>query len=235
MPLHRCRERPNTKYQIGTSGFMVSQSVWFDTNCLNCIEINSTFYHLPSEKSIQKWKHQFPPNVGIVIKASKYITHIKRLKDVEEAWNTLWRAIRAMRKYIPARLKIAFEFRDISWFVPSVYKSFRSMNWCVAGTYIIKKEGSHWMGTMPPGLNLPPRTANFTYLRIHGGRGYRGSLSEPELSLLLKSVQKEGGSQSFIFFNNTFGKKCVIDIGERIRYAAVCNAIEFSHLIQRRR
>ena len=79
----KCTKKPNGKYQIGTSGFMVSQSVWFKLDCLNCIEINSSFYRLPSPETIEKWRN-FPENVNVSIKASKYITHIKRLHDVEE-------------------------------------------------------------------------------------------------------------------------------------------------------
>ena len=60
---------------IGTSGFMISQKVWFSFLCLNCIEINSTFYRLPSEKSIENWNN-FPRNVSIVLKVSKYITQL---------------------------------------------------------------------------------------------------------------------------------------------------------------
>ena len=45
------------KWFIGTSGFMVSKKVWLDLPNLNCIEINSTFYSLPKEKTIQNWKN----------------------------------------------------------------------------------------------------------------------------------------------------------------------------------
>ena len=46
-------------WNIGTAGFMISQKQWFELNTLNCIEINSTFYRLPTEKSITNW-NKFP-------------------------------------------------------------------------------------------------------------------------------------------------------------------------------
>lgn len=251
----------NDKYQIGTSGFMVSQSMWLSLGCLNCIEINGTFYRLPSPKVIDKWR-DFPKHVSVVIKASRYITHTKRLHDVEEGWDVLWNSIKPlgsklqailfqlppsftykeenmeriekMHKYIPSNLNIVFEFRDISWFKPEVYEKFKKMKWCVAGTYIQKKMGTKWMGTMPGGLELPPRTASFNYLRIHGGRGYKGSLDDNQLKEIKKQIDKQGGNKSFIMFNNTFfdprSKYCRID-NNKIKYAAVCNAVEFTSLI----
>ena len=257
----KCTKIPNGKYQIGTSGFMVSQSVWFKLDCLNCIEINSSFYRLPSPETIEKWR-KFPENVNVSIKASKYITHIKRLHDVEEGWNMLWNSIKPlgnkiqailfqlppsfsfndenmkriekMHKYIPNNLNIVFEFRDFSWFKKEVYDKFKKMSWCIAGTYIIKQTGSSWMGTMPAGLNLPPRTASFNYLRIHGNRGYKGSLDKKQLEEIKNKMDKQGGNKSFVMFNNAFfdprSNFCIIN-KYTIKYAAVCNAVELSSLI----
>lgn len=251
----------SNKYQIGTSGFMVSQSLWFSFACLNCIEINGTFYRLPTPKSIEKWRN-FPDHVSVVIKASKYITHIKRLNDVKKGWNELWHLIEPlgsklravlfqlppsftfneenmariekMHTYIPSSLKVVFEFRDISWFKQEVYERFKKMEWCVAGTYIQKKPGTKWMGTMPAGLNLPPKTSNLNYLRVHGARGYKGSLNENQLQEIYAAFKKHKTEESFIMFNNTFfdprSKYCIID-DSKVKYAAVCNAVEFTHLL----
>ena len=259
----RCSERKATaKYQVGTSGFMVSKTNWLKLQCLNCIEINGTFYRLPSDKTIDNWK-TLPENVSIVIKASRYITHMKRLKDVEGAWNKLWKSISPlgkklkailfqlppsfayepenlqriadMKKYIPTNLNIVFEFRNKSWLTDDVYSQFRKMKWCIAGTYIQKKEGTtYWMGTMPSGLNLPPKTSAFNYMRIHGSRGYRGSLDRDELTKLRNSLNKQKCNESFVMFNNTFfdsrSKHCTVD-GIKIKYAAVCNAAEFTNIV----
>lgn len=258
----RCASRGRSnKYQVGTSGFMVSRSQWLSLECLNCIEINSTFYNLPTPKVVDNWK-ALPDRVSFVIKASKYITHLKRLNDVKEAWNKLWTSIsplgkklkavlfqlppsfgysdvnlgriKAMQAYIPKGIDIVFEFRNDTWFVPSTYEVFRKSKWCVAATYIQKKTGTSWMGTMPGGLNLPPRTAAFNYLRIHGARGYKGALTEGQLSDLRKALRKQKSSETYVMFNNTFfdprSRSCTIN-DKKIKYAAVCNAVEFTNML----
>lgn len=250
-----------SKYQVGTSGFMVSKSTWLKLPCLNCIEINSTFYHLPKESTIASWQ-SMPDHVGVVIKASKYITHLKRLIDVREAWEKLWTLIRplgarlkcvlfqlppsfkykeehmerviAMHKFLPRELQIAFEFRDISWFQPSVYETMHKLDFCMVGTYIKKAEGSKWLGTMPKGLLMPPATSNINYLRVHGGRGYRGALTKPQLEEIRLAFAQQKTRYSIVMFNNTFydrrGQHCDV-AGQSVRYAAVCNAAEFTALL----
>jgi uncharacterized protein YecE (DUF72 family) len=249
------------KYQVGTSGFMVSKATWLKLPCLNCIEINSTFYHLPQESTVARW-NELPPHVGVVIKASKYITHMKRLHDVKEAWDKLWALISPlgprlrcvlfqlppsfkmttvnlervaeMKSFLPEDLTVAFEFRDVTWFQPLVYSAMRKLNFCMVGTFIKKAEGSKWLGTMPKGLLLPPRTASISYLRIHGGRGYRGALTKPQLEEIRNGLAEQGARHSFVMFNNTFfdrrGQYCDV-AGQNIKYAAVCNAAEFTSLL----
>lgn len=256
-----CNQKSNGRFLIGTSGFMVSQKIWLNLGCLNCIEINSTFYRLPSEELIEKWR-TFPDNVSFVIKASKYITHIKRLHDVKEGWEMLWRNIRKMgnklhavlfqlppsfsysdenmkriekmHSFLPSSLNVVFEFRDKSWLIKEVYEKFKKMRWCISGTYIIKEKESAWMGTMPAGFTLPPRTASFNYLRIHGNRGYKGSLTGSEMKGIVTKMERQGGDSSFVMFNNAFfdprSKYCSVN-NYKIRYAGVCNAVELSSLV----
>ncbi len=249
--------KTNNKFNIGTSGFMVSQEKWLQLKCLNCIEINSTFYKLPTEISINKWNN-FSPDVGIIIKASRYITHMKRLKNVKEAWNLLWNKIKflnklecvlfqlppsfvynednlqriiEMHKYIPNNLRIAFEFRNSSWLNNNTYKIFKNLKWCIVATYIQKNKDSTWMGTMPSKLNIPPKTANFMYVRIHGSRGYKGSLDYEELKNIKTKLIKS--NNNFVMFNNTFfdSRKDYCTINNiKIKYAAVCNAAKFSSI-----
>ena len=260
---HRCTRRlAAAKYQVGTSGFMVSKKDWLELPCLNCIEINSTFYHLPQPATIEKWK-TMPPSVGVVIKASKYITHIKRLKDVKDSWNLLWdrisplgsklrcvliqlppsfhykeenmERVKAMKAYIKPGTPIAFEFRDVSWFQPEVYEEFKKLRWCMVGTYITKRAGTKWLGTMPPGLLVPPRTSSISYVRVHGKRGYKGELTRAELQQIREALSKQRATKAFVMFNNTFfdprGQHCDVG-GMEVKYAAVCNAVEFTELLK---
>ena len=89
------------------------------------------------------------------------------------------------------------------------------------------------MGTMPGGLNIPPKTANFTYLRIHGARGYKGELDHKELENIKSKMLKQKSNENFVMFNNTFFNSrsdyCAVN-SIKIKYAAVCNAVEFSSI-----
>jgi uncharacterized protein YecE (DUF72 family) len=237
---------------------MVSQARWVSLPCLNCIELNSSFYRIPSDRLIASL-NRLPDRVHIVIKASKYITHIKRLNDVEEAWGKLWTQIsklgkkmscvlfqlppsfnktdinvgriEAMKAYLPKGIDIAFEFRNKSWLEDSTYDVFKKLKWCVVGTYINKKEGTNWVGNMPPGLYMPPRTTDYNYIRIHGKKGWKGQLSQAELKKIREALAAQAVRTSYVMFNNTFfdprSGHCMVD-GEPIRYAAVCNAVEFA-------
>ena len=69
------------KWFIGTSGFMIRKALWLSLTGLNCIEINSTFYKLPTKKTILRWKG-LSPDLYFSLKVSKYITHMKRFKKL---------------------------------------------------------------------------------------------------------------------------------------------------------
>ena len=177
---------------------MVSQPTWLSMPGLNCIEINSTFYGLPSVKTVLRWK-ALSPDLYFSLKVSKYITHIKRLKDCKGAWKSFWdRAkhlgdrlaavliqlppsfaykpqtlalVAAMAAYLPKKgPTIVFEFRNASWFVQPVYDLMRKHQWCLGGTAIERPTTAYWLGTLPTGVHLPKRTCDATYLRIHGQR-----------------------------------------------------------------
>ena len=262
----KCSTRSaGNRYQIGTSGYMVGKAKWLKQPCLNCIEYNSSFYRIPGDSAI-KALNQLPPNVNVIIKASRYITHMKRLHDVREAWETLWKQIKklkgklvcvlfqlppsfswklenqqrieAMHSYLPPNIAIAFEFRNKTWLRPAVYDVFARLRWAIVGTYIKKREHTKWVGDMPPGLFLPPVTSAFNYVRIHGKKGWKGSLSHAELNNLRDKVGKQKVKRSFVMFNNSFfdnrSTTCTSN-DVVIKSAAVCNAIQFTHLLRHRR
>ena len=250
--------------EIGTSGFMTSQKQWLQLHQLrsglNCIEINSSFYRLPTANTIAKLA-AFPDSVSFVFKVSRYLTHIKRLKDGDDPWKLFWKSveplkkrivcvlfqmppsfhnkpenverIEAMKRYVDGVVPVTFEFRDKSWLVDSTYALFKKLKWCIAGTVISKTEGTKWMGTMPNGVYMPPATNDMTYVRVHGKRGFRGELSEARLKSLRKAMLANKTFMNVIMFNNVFfdtrSKTCKVG-DEKVRYAAVCNAVEFSQL-----
>lgn len=251
---------------IGTYGFMVSQSAWLSLPGLNCIEVNSTFYKLPSAKTVNRWK-TLSPNLYFSLKASKYITHIKRLKDCERPWKLFWsRAkllgnklkavliqlppsfkyndvniarVKAMKKYLPRSGPVlVFEFRDKSWFNDDVYGVMKANNWCLGGTAIRRPTKRYWLGNLPTGIHVPPRTSDATYIRIHGEKGYKGYYTGKQLGKVKRDVERNGTKQNFVMFNNTFfaNRRRTCKVRKRkIRYAAVCDAVVFGRMTRKRK
>jgi len=109
-------------------------------------EINNSFYKLPSQKTFQNWTEQVPVNFIFTVKASRYITHMKKLKDTSEALNRFMYGITPLAKnlgiilfqlpphwkcnfqrlkqfldILPPEKKYAFEFRDSDWWNDEIY------------------------------------------------------------------------------------------------------------------
>jgi uncharacterized protein YecE (DUF72 family) len=83
---------------VGTSGWQYAswrdrfyphglpQRLWLEhyVTQFPVVEVNSTFYNLPSEATVQHWADTTPPGFHFVLKASRYLTHIRRLRDPED-------------------------------------------------------------------------------------------------------------------------------------------------------
>jgi uncharacterized protein YecE (DUF72 family) len=125
------------------------------------VEINNTFYRMPSESLLRGWAEQVPETFSFVIKAPKRITHDRRLKECGEPLEVLWRAtsvlgaqlgpllfqlppnfrkdvprLQAFFDELPERRRMAFEFRHASWFDDEVYEVLKAQRaaLCVADT-----------------------------------------------------------------------------------------------------
>ena len=146
--------------------------------------------------------------------------------------------------YLPAKnsaggtINIVFEFRDDSWFRDDVVGLCKSKGWVLGSTLINKKKGQYWMGDMPAGIHLPEKTADCTYLRIHGGRGYRGGYDKGQLNQIKRDVLAKGTRLNYVIFNNVFfssrNKTCKYN-KRKIRYAALCNASQFGKMTRKYR
>jgi uncharacterized protein YecE (DUF72 family) len=155
----------------------------FDT-----VEINNSFYRLPSEKTFASWREKVPEGFLFAVKASRFITHIKRLKGCEEPLALFLRhaaclgdklgpilfqlpprfradkgLLSAFLELLPAQNRYVFEFRDESWFNPAIYRVLeeRECALCVASSPNYHEERIV--------------TARFTFLRFHGGKVLYGS------------------------------------------------------------
>jgi uncharacterized protein YecE (DUF72 family) len=166
---------------------------FFDT-----VEVNNTFYRLPLAPSVAAWVEQTPPGFLFTVKASRYLTHIKRLTDMDggvqrfyeridplvrspKLGPVLWQLPASFRRdderlaYALERLpegRHCFEFRHASWFTEPVYELLRAH-----GAALV-------IGDRPEVKSFQAHvfTAPWTFVRFHyGSRGRRGNYSEREL------------------------------------------------------
>jgi len=220
------------KYYIGTSGWYyehwrgnfypvdLHKSRWlgFYARSFSTVELNNSFYHLPSEKAFANWRDSSPDGFVYAVKVSRFITHIKKLRDVEEALQRfLDRAklldkklgpllyqlppgmhrndtvLEAFLSILPKDLSHVFEFRHESWLDKGVFDLLRKYN---AGFCIYD---------MPDFTTPLEATADFIYVRFHGSAWlYGGSYSDEELSRWAKDISKLARSKKavYIYFNN---------------------------------
>jgi uncharacterized protein YecE (DUF72 family) len=186
----------------------------FDT-----VEINNTFYRLPKREAVQGWVEQSPPGFVFAVKASRYLTHVKRLTDMEQGVQRLLERLEPMVAspkmgpmlwQLPGNFKRddgrlahaldrlpagrhAFEFRHPSWFCDAVYEALRAHGVALAiGDHPERPWQSHEL------------TADFTFVRLHyGRRGRRGNYGPSELdewARALRRLARRG--EVFAYFNN---------------------------------
>jgi uncharacterized protein YecE (DUF72 family) len=177
----------------------VPQRRWLEryAESFDTVEVNATFYRLPRERTVAAWIEQTPDGFSFAVKGSRYLTHIRRLRDtgigVERFWEpleplrqadrlgpVLWqlpenfeRDDAALDEFLAAlpAARHCFEFRHPSWFAAPVRK-------------LLDRHGAALVIADDPRRNLPEAKpfGPLVYLRLHyGRRGRRGNYSEAEL------------------------------------------------------
>ncbi len=189
----------------------------------NTVELNVTFYRLPKETVFQGWYKRTPKDFRFTVKGNRYITHIKRLKDCNEPLKLflknasglkqklaliLWQFHPKMKadperltefctllkmQKIASQIRHAFEFRHESWFCDEIYGILRNNNLalCIAHS--------------PRWPLVESVTADFVYLRFHGGeRLYGSNYSEKEMKEWAAKARGwlEEGKDVYAYFNN---------------------------------
>jgi len=219
-------------YCIGTSGWHydhwrrrfypgeLDKRNWLEFYARNftTVELNNSFYRLPSETAFANWYESSPASFTFAVKVSRFITHVKRLKDAEEAVGRfITRAkilgeklgpllyqlppnmhrnderLASFLSILPEEMKHVFEFRHQSWLEEKVFEILRQHN---AGFCIFD---------MPP-LSCPlVATADFAYVRFHGSTGlYSSCYSDEELADWAKKLADLAVNLKavYIYFNN---------------------------------
>jgi uncharacterized protein YecE (DUF72 family) len=220
--------------RIGTSGWVykhwgglfypadMPQSEWFARyiRAFDTVEINNSFYRLPSEAAFEAWREQAPIGFCYAVKASRYLTHLKKLKDPEDPlrrfferasrlgdtlgvvlyqlpprWHLNLERFERFLACLPADYRHAIEFRDASWLIEEV---FRMME---------RYQVAHCIHDMPP-LAIPPRvTAPLVYIRFHGGAAHGGDYQPAALEAWARRIGEwqDQGHDVFAYFNNDVG------------------------------
>jgi uncharacterized protein YecE (DUF72 family) len=220
------------KYYIGCSGWHydhwrglyypegLPKSKWlqFYAKQFNTVELNNSFYHLPSEKAFATWRESTPEDFVFAVKVSRFITHIKRLRNLGSAVeNFLSRACLLQDKLgpflyqlppnmkrndavlesflasLPQKYQHVFEFRNESWIQDSVFNILRRYN---TGLCVFDM----------PGFTCPlVATSDFAYIRFHGSASlYSSCYSNEELSQWAQKIAhlSENVKSIYIYFNN---------------------------------
>ena len=189
----------------------------FDT-----VEVNSTFYRLARREAVERWVEQVPEGFVFAVKGSQYLTHMKRLMDMEQGVGRFYERIEPLVQspkmgpvlwQLPGNFQRdderlagaidaleafpmthhTFEFRHPSWFAPDVYALLRERG--VALT----------IGDDPRRpFQTDEVTADFSFVRYHGGRrGRNGNYSETELDEQARRIRGLAASVPvFVYFNN---------------------------------
>lgn len=242
-----CKEAP-TQIRIGTSGWhykhwignfyppgtQPSQMLSHYLRYFDTVEINNSFYRLPQPGTFTKWKEATPPNFEFAVKASRFLTHNKKLKDPENAlenllpraeelgrklgpilfqlppkWGCNVERLDGMLQILPKQHRYAFEFREPSWHCTKVYEVLRKYN---AAYCLYELAGFSTENEI---------TANWTYIRLHGPGGkYQGSYSGAALQRWAGQIARwsETLKRVYVYFDN-----------DQAGYAAK-NALELSRL-----
>ncbi len=221
-------------YKIGCSGWQyrhwrgdfypadLPQSEWlaYYVRHFDTVEVNNSFYRLPDEGVFARWRARTPARFVFAVKASRFLTHMKKLKEPREPVERLFSRARELRTKLgpvlyqlprqlpknierlrvflavlpdPKRVKHAIEFRDPSWYDDEVFEALKAHNVAIC------------LHDMPG--SEPPRivTSSFVYVRFHGASGkYSGAYAPEDLARWadwLVATRRP----AFAYFNNDVG------------------------------
>jgi len=182
------------------------------------VELNNSFYRLPSENAFANWRDSSPEDFAFAVKVSRFITHIKRLRNAEEPLNTFLSRAKVLQEklgpllyqlppnmkrndellasflsLLPKELKHVIEFRNESWLDEQVFQILTEHNvgFCVFD--------------MPDLTTALVATADFAYIRFHGSAGlYSSCYSDEELKHWAEKIANlsQGLKAVYIYFNN---------------------------------
>ena len=226
---------PRGRARIGCSGWQykhwrgnfyrdeLRQRAWFEhyATVFDTVEINNSFYRLPEAHTFADWAARAPARFLFAVKASRFLTHMKKLKDPEEPVERFFSRARALGRHLgpvlyqlPPRWKLdvgrlehflhvlprdaqhVLEFREPTWYSPEVQA-------------LVRRHGvSICVHDMPGSASGRIRVGPILYVRFHGASGrYDGSYSDAQLedwAGWLRDALADG-VDVYAYFNNDVG------------------------------
>lgn len=179
------------------------------------VEVNNTFYMLPAEETFVRWRQGSASGFTFVIKASRFITHIRRLRECREPVRTMWSRCRRLgNKLGPVLFQLPPNFQQdldrLAGFLrvlpPSMRPAFefRHPTWDDPGTHRILDERRCAL-VLPdrPGWRVADVvTGGWSYVRFHQGNRSGPGYSRAKLRRWADRLVALPASETFVFFNN---------------------------------
>jgi uncharacterized protein YecE (DUF72 family) len=195
-----------------------SDQLRFYAERFDTVEVNGTFYRLIEVETLRRWREATPPGFVFACKGSRFLTHMKRLKEAGQGVGRFFERVEALGdklgpivfqlpgrfkpdrarltgfiEALPAAHRYAFEFRDPAWFEPGILEvlAARDVALCLY----------EFAGQEAP-LEV---TAAFVYIRLHGPEGpYQGCYSDAALRTWAKRIGAwaEQGLDVYCYFDN---------------------------------
>lgn len=224
------------KFYVGTSGWSykdwkgvfyppdLKSSEWltFYSNSFNITEINSSFYHLPKKETVENWVKKVPKEFIFCPKMSRYLTHIKKLKEPEESLEKFFEIFHPMNKkmgpvliQLPPSLKFNGETAEYLYTVlKNTYYSYqfavevRHNTWLAKNSIKLMKQYNIAYVISHSAVGFPYAeyiTSRNIYFRFHGPKElYASSYSQTQLKKFatLFNSWLDQGHILWIFFNN---------------------------------
>jgi uncharacterized protein YecE (DUF72 family) len=199
------------------------QRSWFEhyASVFDTVEINNSFYRLPDASTFAAWAARAPRGFLFAVKASRFLTHMKKLKDPEDPLERFFSRARSLERHLgpvlyqlppawkldrprlehflgalPGGVRQVIEFRDTTWYTPEVYA-------------LLERHGvSLCLHDMPGSATGRLRVGPCVYVRFHGASGrYNGSYPEEHLADWAAWLEgtARNGIEVYAYFNNDVG------------------------------
>lgn len=199
--------------KLASSRMLACYSEDFDT-----VELNNTFYKLPSAKSLSEWRDSTPPHFHFAVKGSRFLTHMKKLRDAQEGLDRFLTSVQTLGHklgpilfqlppnwaidlerleeflaLLPTDVRCAFEFRNPTWNEQPTYD------------LLIRYKAGYCIFDLAGYASPVMVTGNFAYVRLHGPGGkYQGSYSAAALADWAGRIQswKKRLDSVYVYFDN---------------------------------